>query len=89
MTFKTVRAIFGWTAVVNIALLVLWVLFFALARDWLYHFHGRWFSSLTQASFDAVHYASIAAYELAIWVFLLGPWLAFVIVGALGRARRP
>lgn len=79
MTFA--REILGWAAVINIALLALWALFFVYARDWLYHFHGRWFA-FTPSSFDAIHYGGMAAYKLAIWLFLLGPWLAFVIAGA-------
>lgn len=80
MALETLRATLGWAALVNYAILLLWFGLWLGARDWMRRWHGRWFG-LSAERFDAIHYAGMAAYKLAIWLLLLGPWLALHIVG--------
>ena len=42
MTLEIVRDMLGWSAVINILLLLIWFLFFALAHDWMYRLHSKW-----------------------------------------------
>ena len=79
MTVEILRDVLGWSAVINYAVLMFWFLFFLLAHDWMYRFHGRWFS-LSVESFDAIHYASMGFYKLCIFLFNLVPYLALRIV---------
>ena len=48
---------------------------FAFAHDWMYRLHSRWFR-LSVETFDAIHYAGMAAYKLAILLLNLVPLLA-------------
>ena len=68
-----------WSLAANYAVVLAWFLAFVFARGWMQRLHGRWFR-LSDASFDAIHYAGMAAYELAIFFFNVVPlvalWLA-------------
>jgi len=80
MTFETIRAVFAWCTVINLGLLLWWVVFITLAHDWTYRYHCKWFK-LSVEKFDAIHYAGLAFFKLAIFLFNLVPYLAMRIVG--------
>jgi len=48
------------------------VLVFAIARDWMRRFHGRWFR-LSDEQFDALHYLGMSIYKIGILLFNLVP----------------
>jgi hypothetical protein len=80
MTIETVREIFGWMTLINVSVLCIWFLMILFAHDWLYQWHSRWFT-LPIERFDSIHYAGMAVFKLALWLFNLTPYLALVIVG--------
>jgi len=80
MTLEIVRSAFAWCAVINMGLLLWWVLFFILARDWMHRIHGKWFS-LSDEKFDVIHYSGMALFKVGIILFNLVPYLALRIVG--------
>lgn len=80
MTLETARAVLAWCTVIDLVLFIWWFLFFALAHDWMYRLHGRWFK-LSVETFDALHYAGMALFKIVIIVFNLVPYLAMRIVG--------
>jgi len=80
MTIEILRNVLAWCTVVNFGLLLWWFMFFALAHDWLYRLHNRWFK-LPEEKFDAIHYAGMAFFKICIFVFNLVPYLALRIVG--------
>ena len=41
MNIDLIREVLGWSALINYGILIFWFLFFSLAHDWLYHFHGK------------------------------------------------
>lgn len=43
MTNEILRAVLGWTALLNIAVLMFWFLVFVFAHDFVLRLHGRWF----------------------------------------------
>ena len=80
MTIDLVRDALLWCFIINIGILLWWFLFFSLAHDWVYRFHGKWFK-LSVERFDAIHYASMAFYKICIFVFNIVPYFALCIVG--------
>ena len=80
MTLEIVRSALAWCAVINIVVLILWFLFFTLARDWIYRYHSKWFN-LSNEKFDSIQYAGMGLFKTAIWVFNLVPYFALRIVG--------
>lgn len=78
MTIEIVREVLGWSALINYALLTVWFLIFSWAHNWLYGFHGKWFT-LPVEKFDAIHYAAMAFYKLAIFMLNLVPYIALRI----------
>ncbi|NQV01647.1 MAG: hypothetical protein HQ542_03305 [Bacteroidia bacterium] len=80
MTIDTVRDALLWCFVINMGLLLWWFLFFTLAHDWIYRFHGKWFK-LPVEKFDAIHYAGMAFFKICILVFNLVPYIALRIIG--------
>jgi hypothetical protein len=78
-TVAIVRELVGWCAVVNFGLLYVWFLLLALAHDWLYKLHHRWFS-ISREQFDAIHYAGMAMFKIGIILLNLTPYIALLIV---------
>lgn len=71
-------AVLGWSALINLGVLLYWWLFFVFGHDFVQRLHGRWFALSTER-FDAIHYAGMAAYKLANLLFFITPWLALRI----------
>ena len=80
MTIDLVRDALLWCFIINMGILLWWFLFFSLAHDWVYQFHGKWFK-LSVERFDTIHYASMAFYKICIFVFNIVPYFALCIVG--------
>lgn len=80
MNLELARSIFLWCTAINYGVLLVWLLIFALARDWLHRFHGRWFR-LSGERFDALHYAGMSVYKIGIILFNLVPFLVLCVVG--------
>ena len=79
MSIETMRAVLGWSFVINYGVLLLWFLFFTLAHDWMHRFHGRWFR-VPVDQFDTIHYAGMAIYKIGILLLNLVPYVALRIV---------
>jgi hypothetical protein len=79
MTLETIRDVLAWCSVMNIILLFLWFIMFALARDWVYRMHSKWYK-LSQDAFNTIHYSGIAFFKIVIFVFNIVPYLALRIV---------
>ena len=80
MTLETIRATLAWSLVINWVALLWWLVFFILAHDWMYRFHVKWFK-ISVETFDTIHYAGMALFKVAIFLFVLAPYLALHIVG--------
>lgn len=78
MTLYLFRNMLLWCAVINLGLLMLWFLFFTLAHDWMYRWHGKWFN-LSVERFDAIHYTGMVFFKLCILLFNIVPYCALLI----------
>ena len=79
MGIELTRNFLLWCTIINYGILLLWFLFFALAHDWIYGFHSRWFR-LSREQFDAIHYAGMAVFKIGIILFNLVPFVVLWIV---------
>ena len=79
MTIWLMRGVLGWCSIINMGLLLWWFLLFTLAHDWVYRWHGKWFK-LSVEKFDAIHYAGITFFKIAIFVFNIVPYFALRII---------
>ncbi len=79
MPIETLREFLGWSAVINLGLLIWWLLFLIFAHDWAYRLHSKWFV-LSIEKFDGIHYAAIAFFKLSVLLFNIVPYLALRIV---------
>jgi len=79
MDIDMLQGLLGWCALVNMAVLTLWFVMIIFARDAVFRLHSRWFR-VSRAHFEAIHYAGIAAYKIAIYLLFIVPWLALLIV---------
>lgn len=79
MTLQTLQEILGWSAVINIGIFLYWFLILIFARDWVYRLHVRWFK-LTVEQFDAIHYATMGGYKLAIIMLNIVPYFVLKII---------
>jgi hypothetical protein len=80
MTLESIRDVLGWCSAINIGLLLFWWLWFVLAHDFMYRFHGKWFK-LSVEKFDAINYALIGLFKIGIILFNIIPYFALRIVG--------
>lgn len=80
MTVEIIRNVLAWCSVINIGLLLFWWLWFMLAHDFIYRFHGKWFK-LPVERFDSIHYALIGFFKIGIFLFNIVPYFALRIVG--------
>ena len=74
MTLELLRNLLLWSAGINYLILTWWFLVFTFSHDWVYRLHGRWFA-LSEEHFDAIHYAGMAFYKIAVLMFNLVPGL--------------
>jgi len=79
MTVEVILAVLGWCTLINFALLIWWYLFLALAHDWTYRLHTKWFKISTE-QFDAIHYSLMGVFKIGVIIFNLVPYLALRIV---------
>ncbi|MFH1768936.1 MAG: DUF6868 family protein [Candidatus Omnitrophota bacterium] len=80
MTVEMVGALLGWCSIINMGMLLCWFLMFALAGDWIYRLHGKWFK-MPKDTFCAIHYAGMTFFKIAIFFFNVIPYFALRIVG--------
>lgn len=74
MDLETTRKFLGWCILFNWALVLVWWGFVALAGDWVYALHTRWFD-LSRQRFDAIHYAAMVFFKITVVVVNLVPYL--------------
>ena len=79
MTIELLRELLFWSAVIHICLLAWWAIIFIFAHDLIYRLHSRWFN-IAADRFDAIHYAGMAFYKISIFLFVIVPYLALMIV---------
>jgi len=80
MTVETVRDVLLWITIIHFGILLLWLVAFSLAHDWILKVHGRWFRMPVE-QFDAMHYTGMAVYKIGILFFGFVPYAALSIVG--------
>lgn len=79
MTIELVRHVLAWCIIINMGILLWWFLFYTLANDWVYGFHGKWFK-LSKEQFDTIQYVGMAVYKIGIILFNIVPYIALRIV---------
>lgn len=79
MTMNEIKDILLFCTIVNYVILLIWAGVFILAHDWMYKLHNRWFK-IPVETFDAIHYAGMAGYKIAVILFNLGPLIALWIL---------
>ena len=80
MTIETIRAALGWCSIINVAILLWWFFAITVLHDWVYKWHSKWFK-LSEESFNTIHYAGIAFFEIIVFAFNIVPYFALRIVG--------
>jgi len=80
MTIDVMRQVFGWCAIINMALLLWWFLFLVFAHDFVYQKHSKFFK-IPVETFNAIHYAGIAFFKIVVFVFNVVPYFVLKIVG--------
>jgi hypothetical protein len=79
MTVELVRNFLLCCLVINYGLLLVWALLFMLPHAWVYRLWGRWFR-LSPEQFDAISFAGIVFFKVAVLLFNLVPLLSLWII---------
>ncbi|MDR1996664.1 DUF6868 family protein [Azonexus sp.] len=83
MTYDFLCRFLLWSLAFNYLVLFIWFFAFVFARSWLRKLHGRWFQ-MSDTTFDAIHYGSMAAYKIGILLFNLAPLVALYLMRSSG-----
>lgn len=79
MDIQKLTAFFLWCTIIDGALLVLSVVFFILAPDWMYQMQSTLFP-ITQDGFNLVMYGFLGVFKIAWLVFNVVPYAALRII---------
>jgi hypothetical protein len=78
-SLEAITAFFGWTTVINFALLFVSSITVIAARESIARLHGRMFG-LESADLSRAYFQYIAQYKIAIIVFSLTPYIALKLM---------
>jgi len=78
-SLEAITAFFGWTTVINFALLFVSSITVIAARESIARLHGRMFG-LESADLSRAYFQYIAQYKIAITVFSLTPYIALKLM---------
>jgi hypothetical protein len=78
-SLEAITAFFGWTTVINFALLFVSSITVIAARESIARLHGKMFG-LESADLSRAYFQYIAQYKIAIIVFSLTPYIALKLV---------
>ena len=81
MDLGTLKTFFGWCAVLNYGVMILWASMFFIARDMVVGWHARLFD-IEPERVRAYHFQFIGQFKILVFLFALAPWLTLVILGA-------
>ncbi len=79
MSLGILQLILGWCSIINIGFLLFWFLIIVFANKMIYKIHGKWFK-MPEEQFNAIHYAGIMLYKLAIYVLFIIPYIVLRII---------
>jgi hypothetical protein len=79
MEINVLKDILFWSFLINFGLLLFWFLIVTCFSDWIYAFHSKFFK-ISREHYNAINYGFIGAYKLAIYLFLLIPYISICIV---------
>mgnify|MGYP003592908518 FL=1 len=79
MNDSILRQFLLYSLIINYIILLIWFFTFIYAREFLRKLHGKYFN-LSDQTFDAIHYAGMAIYKIAILLLNLIPFIAIVLM---------
>ncbi|SMO74860.1 DUF6868 family protein [Ruegeria faecimaris] len=75
MTQELLTSVFGWMAVINLAVLLFSTLMVVLMQDWAAGIHSRMFQ-MDRADVKRAYFRYLANYKILVLIFSIVPWLA-------------
>ena len=78
-SLEAITTFFGWTTVINVALLVISSLIVITARGAISKIHGQMFG-LESADLSRAYFGYVATYKIAVIVFSLVPYIALKLM---------
>ena len=79
MNIESITEFLLWCTIINYGILLIWFLFFAFCRDFIYRLHSVWFN-ISQQNFDTIHYTGMAIYKIGIILFNMVPLLVLYMI---------
>ena len=79
MSIEMLRHFFGWCAVINYAMLLLWFLLHMVAHGFFVSI-SEWFFGVSGEKYDSISIRAMFFFKLSIWLFCIAPYLALRIM---------
>jgi hypothetical protein len=80
MTLEILQQVLGWTAVINLGLMMFSWIVIMLAGEWAYSVHNRMLP-IERPVWNQMMFNTFAYFKISTFVFFVGPYLALCIVG--------
>ena len=79
MDIHSLKMFFLWCTVINAGIMLVSFLFCALAGNWIYRIHSRWFP-ISRDTFNAMLYGFLGVMKVGVILLNLVPYIALVII---------
>lgn len=79
MSIENIQAILGWSAIINIVILTLWLLAIKLAKNWIMQTQVG-FLNISTEEFNKANYYLIGFYKIMITLFNIVPFFAIMLI---------
>lgn len=79
MDLEFLQSFLLWCSIINISILMIWVVMFMVAREFIYNLHNRWFK-ISNETFDSIHYGMMGFWKLSVFLFNLVPYIVLRII---------
>lgn len=79
MTIDVWQSFLGWNLIIHWGILLLWMLAFKSAANFIYNIHSHWVP-IKRETFNAIHYGGMGLYKLLIFFFLMVPYFVLLII---------
>ncbi len=80
MDIQIFTTFFMWCTIINGGILILWLVFIALAPDCIYHIQTKWFP-VSKETFNVAMYSFFGLFKIIFLFLNVVPYVALLIIG--------
>lgn len=79
MSLSDIESLLGWSAIINMSILIYWFLMLIFAKDWIYQQQQKYFN-IKKGGFILANYWLMGLYKILIIFFNIVPYLILIFI---------